>query len=277
LRYDNASFTYNDLATGPDEEKSKSFDKLNPRLSVVFAPSQKFSLKIMGGQAFRTPSVSELFGYNTYLLASNISNLKPETITTFELASDLAIGSNLNWRFNAYYTEFNDQIAYSSSNLSTNLYSLTNVGFENEFTFQVNKFDGFLNHSFTQRVDEEIVDSNIGISKDEMTWVPQQILNIGLKYTEKKFYISAQGHYQGEVNRRSTDMDPAVDAIRGTKVDAWFTVDFRLAYKPISGIEVGFIGTNLSDNTGKLLKNGAAPFDYQIPGRSLLVDFRFMF
>jgi outer membrane receptor protein involved in Fe transport len=277
LRYDNSSFKFNTLDVDPNKEESKSFDKLNPRLSIVFTPSQKFSLKLMGGQAFRTPAVSELFGRNTYLLGSNIRELKPETITTFELSSDLAIGNNLNWRFNAYYTEFNDQIAYSSANLSTNLFSLTNFGMENELTFQTGKLDGFLNHSFVQRTDEKIVDSNIGISKNEITWVPQQILNIGAKYNERKFYISAQGHYQGPVNRRSSDLDPSVDNIRGTKVDGWFTVDMRCAFKPLASFEVGIIGSNLLDKDGKLLKNGAVPFDYQMPGRSVLLDIRFMF
>lgn len=280
VRYDNASFKFNalDVPTAILKE-SKSYDKVSPRLSIVYSPSEKFSLKLMGGRAFRTPSASELFGSNTFLLASNIRNLKPETITTFELSADLSINRNLNWRFNAYQTTFNDQIAYSVSNfnLSTNLYSLTTYGVENEFTFQVDKFDGFLNHSFAQRSDEEIVDPTINISKSKLTWVPQQIMNFGIKYNERKFYASAQLHYQGEVQRRTSDLNPAFDALRGEKVSSWFTADLRAAFKPLSSIEIGIMGTNILDEEGKLLKNNAYAFDYQIPGRTILLDIRLMF
>jgi outer membrane receptor protein involved in Fe transport len=279
VRYDNASFKFKDPYVSTAKEESKSFDKVSPRISVVYSASEKFSIKLMGGRAFRTPAASELFGSNTYLLASNIRNLKPETVTTFELSTDLNIGSNLVWRFNAYQTTFNDQIAYSVSNanLSTNLYSLTTFGVENEFTFQMGKLDGFLNHSFAQRTDEEIVDPTIESSKTKLTWVPQQIINLGAKYTERKFYISAQAHYQGQTNRRTSDLSPALDDLRGKTVDAWFTVDARVVLKPSALVEVGFVGKNILNENGKLLKNNAYAFDYQIPGRSLLLDVRFMF
>lgn len=279
LRYDNSSFKFNTLDVDPDKEESKSYDKLNPRLSIVYAPSKIFSAKVMAGRAFRTPSVSELFGSNTYLLASNIRNLKPETITTFEVSTDLNIGKNLVWRFNAYQTAFNDQIAYSVSNfnLSTNLYSLTTFGIENEFTFQFDKFDGFLNHSFAQRTDEKIVDPTISKSKSDLTWVPAQTINLGVKYNGRNYYASTQVHYQGETNRRSSDLDPSFNDLRGKSVDGWLSMDLRVVFKPVSSVEIGVTATNIFDEKGKLLKNNAYAFDYQMPGRSILLDVRLMF
>jgi hypothetical protein len=54
-------------------------------------------------------------------------------------------------------------------------------------------------------------------------------------------------------------------------------MDLRFVFKPITEIEIGLTGTNIFDEKGKLLKNNAYAFDYQIPGRSILLDVRLMF
>jgi outer membrane receptor protein involved in Fe transport len=278
-RYDYLAFKFNDPTVANSPNESKSFSRLTPRLSLVYSASEKLTFKLMGGQAFRTPSPSELFGSNTYLLGSNPRSLNPEVITTFEFASDYTISKNINWRFNAFHTEFDDQIGYSVSNynLSTNLYSLTSYGVENEFTFKAGRFDGFLNHSWVQRENEKIRDPTIAPSKSNLTWVPQQVVNLGVKYGFQKFNISTQAHYQGAVARRSTDSTAPNDALRGSQVDGWLTLDLRATYKPVDNIEIGIIGTNMTDQRGKLIKNNLYPFDYQITGRTILFDVRLMF
>jgi iron complex outermembrane receptor protein len=275
-RYDYLSFKFNDAAG----VKSRSFSRLTPRLSLVYTASEKLTFKLMGGQAFRTPSPSELFGLNTYLLGSSPNTLKPEVITTFEFASDFAISKNVNWRFNAFHTEFDDQIGYSpaAGNYSANLYSLTSSGIENEFMFKMGGLDGFLNHSFVVRQNESINDATISESKSQLTWVPQNVVNLGLKYSMQNFTVSGQAHYQGAVNRRLSDTaSPIYNAIRGTQVDSWTSFDLRLTYKPTDMIEIGLIGTNLGDVTGKYVKYGKLPFDYQMTGRTILFDVRLMF
>jgi len=277
LRYDYSFFDFN--AVDASGTESKSYDKLSPRLSLVFTPNEKLSVKLMAGRAFRTPSVSELFGSNTFLLASNIRKLQPEVVTTFEFASDYSVSSNVNWRLNIFRTSFNDQIAYSVSNfnLSTNLYSLTTFGIENEVAFKIGKIDGFVNYSFAEREDEKIVDPIISVSKTTLTWVPQHLANIGVKYGFGRGYVSAQSHYQGAVNRRASDTDDASNEIRGAGVDSWATFDLRAAYHVSENVEIGLFGTNLGDQKGKLIKNNLYAFDYQIPGRTFFLDFRVMF
>lgn len=281
VRYDFASFMFNDIyydGAGEPEDEQLSFDKLSPRLSLVYSVNEKLTLKAMAGQAFRTPSPSELFGSNTYLLGSNLRELRPEVITTVEFGSDLQLNENVNWRFNAFSTEFEDQIAYSVSNfnLSTNLYSLTTIGIENEIHFKVGKLDGFLNHSFVERIDEVIIDPTISESKDKLTWVPQQIGNLGANYSFSNFSLSMQTHYQGSVERRESDRDASSDSKRGESVKSWVTLDMRAAYQPFDFLEIGLIGTNITNTKGKLLKNNLYAFDYQIAGRFILLDIRLM-
>ncbi|MBK6265734.1 TonB-dependent receptor [Marivirga sp. S37H4] len=281
VRYDFASFMFNDIyydGPGTPEDEQLSFDKLSPRLSLVYSVNKKLTLKAMAGQAFRTPSPSELFGSNTYLLGSNIRELRPEVITTIEFGSDLQLTQNLNWRFNAFSTKFEDQIAYSVSNfnLSTNLYSLTTIGIENEIHFKVGKLDGFLNHSFVERIDEVIIDPTISESKDKLTWVPQQLGNLGANYSFSQFTLSMQVHCQGSVERRDSDRDASADSKRGASVGSWASLDMRAAYQPFDFLEIGLVGTNLTNTKGKLLKNNLYAFDYQIAGRFILLDIRLM-
>jgi outer membrane receptor protein involved in Fe transport len=275
-RYDYATFKYQPLGT--TDVKSRSFDKFSPRVSVVISPNQSFSLKLMGGRAFRTPAASELFGSNTFLLASNTSALRPEVITTFEVGSDYSITKNLNWRANIFHTHFDDQITYSVSNfnLSTNLYSLTTVGVENELTFQSGKIDGFINHSFAKRTNEKIVDPTIALSKSTLTWVPMNVVNACIKLNQPQYFISLQGHYQGTVNRRTSDQSDQFNALRGNNVKNWFTLDARAVYKIRDMVELGITTTNLSNTKAMLLKNNLYAFDYRMPGRSVLIDLRIM-
>jgi outer membrane receptor protein involved in Fe transport len=277
-RYDYSTFNYNALDGGGQKE-SRSFDKFSPRLSLVYSVNKRIAIKLMAGRAFRTPAPSELFGSNTFLLASNIRDLKPEIVTTVELSGDFQLSNSINWRVNIYNTQFNDQIAYSVSNfnLSTNLYSLQTLGVENEFNFAVGKVDGFINYSYAQRLDEKIVDPTISISKTMLTWVPQHVVNAGLKYSQRSYYFSIQSHYQGSVNRRSSDRDSESDNVRGSIVKSWITFDLKASIKPADNIEIGLVGSNLFDEKGQLLKNNLYRFDYQIPGRRLLLDVRFTF
>jgi outer membrane receptor for ferrienterochelin and colicins len=57
----------------------------NPRLALVWDAAYNIVVKAMHGTAFRAPSFAELYSINNPVIFGN-SNLKPETITTDELA-----------------------------------------------------------------------------------------------------------------------------------------------------------------------------------------------
>ena len=57
---------------------------INPRIALIFTPFENAALKLLYGQAFRAPSAFELYYQGGGNLAN--PNLKPEKITTYELA-----------------------------------------------------------------------------------------------------------------------------------------------------------------------------------------------
>lgn len=277
VRFDNQSFQFNAIDKPGVPKENMSFSALSPRLGVVYLADKDFSIKFLAGRAFRAPAPTELFGANTFALASNIRNLKPEFITTVELGTDWIINKTVNWRLNGFYTNFENQIAYSvaNANLSTNVYTLVTAGIETEVNFSFDRFSGFVNYSFAARLGETILDNTIRASNNQVTWTPAHLINLGLNYRVERFTAALTAHFQGEVQRRQSDLLTAeFTRLRPNTLPAWLTADLRLAYQLTDVVELAVLGNNLLDTKGMLMKNFDYPFDYQIPGRRLLACLR---
>ena len=74
----------------------------NPRLALVWDAAFNLVVKVMHGTAFRAPSFSELYSINNPVNGGN-SRLKPETITTDELAFSWQATSTLQNNLNFFH------------------------------------------------------------------------------------------------------------------------------------------------------------------------------
>jgi iron complex outermembrane receptor protein len=284
LRLDNQSFSYTDITQINRPILDKSFTQLNPRLSVVFKTTEKLYLKAMFGRAFRTPSPAEIFSANTYAVASNIKQLQPESVDSFELSADYNANKKLFMRLNGYYTSFENLIGYSIQNnaLATNLYSTKTVGFEIETTYNSEKFTAFANYGFAKRLSEVILDTTIIASK-EVTWVPAHTAKIGATYRVGKFYLSAVANYQGNVLRRNSDN--VLTSFNGNTIDvtkyrpntvaAFVNLDTKIGFKASKNFEFACFISNLLNIEAYALKNFAYPMDYRLPLRAIMLDIKF--
>ena len=280
LRYDNQFFNYTDIYSTERNEANKSFEQFSPRVGLVFNIMPTLTIKALGGRAFRTPSPTEMFGANTYSLASNINELSAESSTTFELVGEWQTSKKTIMRLNTFYTNFEDIIAYSvaNANLSTNLYSLTNFGIEYEIESSLSSsFEITGNYSFVQRLNETIRDTTITESPDQLTWYPAHSLNVGLVYEKNKFMGSAMLHAQSEVMRRSSDITDRTESFRPENVAAWATIDTRLAYRFTPFLELGILVRNLTNQENFLIKNNSYRFDYRMNQRNFLVNLKYDF
>lgn len=277
-RYDNQFFDYIDIYTQGKPEKHKSFELFSPQAALIFN-SGDLTVKALAGRAMRAPSPTELFGANTYTLASNINQLEPEILTNYDLGVNWRLSKSLDLGVNWFLVNFENQIAYSvaNANLSTNLYTLKTTGVELDIHFTMNRFSGFLNYSFSKRLDESIADPTIAISSNKITWAPAHMANLGLMYTRSKFYVSFSTHYQDKVSRRSTDIINAYRNYRPATVGSWFNLDGKLAYKIKKIAEIGVSAKNLTNQEQYLIKNNAAPFDYRRELRRIFADITFRF
>lgn len=86
----------------------------NPRLALVWDAAYNIVVKAMHGTAFRAPSFAELYSINNPVVFGN-SNLKPETITTDELAFSWQPVAKLQNNLNFFRYRMRDIIQSSPS------------------------------------------------------------------------------------------------------------------------------------------------------------------
>lgn len=289
LRYDFQPADYKNLLDSNQIVEQKSFEKLSPRLSLVYEARKNLYFKAMAGRAFRVPSYSELYAVNTFVVSANPKQLVPETSDTYEFAADWQATKSFDFRANVFYNKFQNLIAYSPQNnsLNTNMYTLTNIGAEAEIIWtgkqeKKHQWSGFFNYGITKRVNEVILDSLIAESS-QITWLPAQTAKLGVIYKHNKFYVSSIITYQGKAFRRNSDTIPAlsysnteidVNKFRPAAVSAWTSVDLKVGYNISKHFEIGFMVNNLFDTKRYLTKSGAYPMDYLMPQRLVMLDLK---
>ncbi|MCO7226855.1 TonB-dependent receptor [Pleionea sp. CnH1-48] len=295
IRWDKLSVDYKEVYTAGQPQRSKDYSRVSPRVAGVWSISEDLVFKGLWGKAFRAPTPTEMGGAHTFSLASNIEGLEPELITTLEFVLDWTIDPNHVFRANYFQTEFENQIAYSTVNLnlSTNIYSTENSGFEFELLGNYGDWNWFSNLSFVQRDDERILafDANnnpeFTSHPDDLKWEPGVKINAGISYKHDKFDISTYFHYHGEVERRANELGnpngflplgvdvPAnynLDDHRPTTIDAWITFNAKAVYKVNDMVDINLDVRNLFEEEARLLKTGPFPFDYQIQGRQIFLS-----
>ena len=108
-------------------------DAVNPRVGLVYNPSDDTAVKLLFGRAFRAPSVYELYYEDGSTTRPNPS-LKPETIKTYEAVLEKYINRNVRGSISGYYYKIRDLIDQTTDAdgwiLFDNLDEVTARGFE---------------------------------------------------------------------------------------------------------------------------------------------------
>jgi iron complex outermembrane receptor protein len=270
-RFDNQSFDYNSIYEVYKPLKHKNFQQFTPRVALVFNATQKLTFKVIAGRAFRYPTPTEMFGANTYALASNIEQLKAETVNNYDFSVNYEISNSLAINTNAFYVDFKNQIAYSEAN--ANLYSLKTIGLETGIKLNLKKLSGFANFTLSKRIDEQLQDSLISVKDDKIAWAPAQRVNIGVNYNHSRYYASMQIQYQGKAIRRNSDIFEGMEQYRPlNQVDAWVNTTVKFGYFLTPKLEVGLMASNLLNQKQYLIKPNKDWTDYQRERRRILVD-----
>jgi outer membrane receptor protein involved in Fe transport len=287
-RYDFQYVEYLDIDAPDRAVTEKYLDQFSPRLGLVFFPHPDLTLKALAERAFRAPAISELFSINSYLGFSKPGPLQPENMTAFTLAADYSPFRHLSLRTDWFYQDFENQIAYSGSrNATSNIYSRTMTGFETEVRVDAApggawSLTSFLNHTWAHQLDETVLEPGIARS-DDLTWAPETVANLGAILARHGLSVSIQGHFQGRVYRRRSDILTAAgspsdfSAYRPESLDPWVTVDGMVAYRFDNGLHLRVRGANLLDQEGYLMKPGNYPFDYRIQGARVLASVEYAF
>ncbi|MFZ1036762.1 MAG: TonB-dependent receptor [Smithella sp.] len=213
---------------------SRNASSFSPKLSVVYKPFEITTLKADIGQAFRAPTVYELYSKWSYygMIWSGNPDLKPETTTSWDvgIAQELWKGAKVGA---TYFDNQMQNLIYSASVPS---------GFENMnagkaesqgvmLSFE-QRFDKllrlFANYTYTDGRIKENSSDPLSVGK-RMTFLPDTMINAGVECAIEQFSGSVTGRYVGKVY--SDDQNR--DTINGvyTSYDPYFTADAKVSYK----------------------------------------------
>ncbi len=82
----------------------------NPRLALIYKPLEKTTLKLLYGDAFRAPNTYELYYHDGMITQKPGSDLKPETIRTYEIALEQYMGDHLRGGVSGFFYQIDDLI-----------------------------------------------------------------------------------------------------------------------------------------------------------------------
>ncbi|MGP8153888.1 MAG: TonB-dependent receptor [Smithella sp.] len=246
---------------------SRNAASFSPKLSVVYKPFEIATLKADVGQAFRAPTVYELYSKWSYsgMIWSGNPDLKPETTTSWDasVVQELWKGAKVSA---TYFDNHIQDLIYSVSVPS---------GFENMnagkaesqgimLSFE-QRFDKllrlFANYTYTDgRIKENSADP-LSVGK-RMTFLPDTMINAGAECEIGQFSASVTVRY---VSKIYSD-DQNRDTINGVYMsyDPYFTADAKVSYKVTNFATVSASVDNIF--------NESYFSYYKAPGRSWFME-----
>ncbi len=253
----------------PKAYDSRSASSFSPKLSLVYKPLEKTTLRASAGQAFRAPSVYEL--YRTWTSTTGVTyngnpDLQPETVRSW----DAAVSQGL-WKGAkvgaTYFENYLYDLIYRKTTSATqsdyiNAGRAKSKGVVLEAEQRFDKWlKLFANYTYTDARINENTASPASEGK-RMTFMPDHLLNVGAEFEAGPVSASVTGRYVGKRYGNDTNSDQ-VNGVY-TSYDPFFTADAKVSCKIMKFATVSVSMENIL---------GESHFEYyQAPGRSVFAE-----
>ncbi len=206
----------------------------NPKLSLVFRPTHATTYRTSIGKAFRAPNLFEFFGTAQIggdAFAGN-PDLKPETVTSWELGIDHHFRNGINVVGTYYQSRIEDMIqTVSVGGISTpqNTSEAEISGVELEIKGPLPYgFSWSANYTYT---DSEVTrhDTDDTLIGNRLTHTPKNMYNLSLDWQRDALRISAVNYYQSKrfTNAGNTDVNTGVPG----STDSFTLTDVKATYR----------------------------------------------
>jgi outer membrane receptor for ferrienterochelin and colicins len=216
-----------------DRYSSDAGDTLNPRLGLIYSPSDTDTLKLVYGEAFRAPNPYERYYYDEQ---PNRPALEPETIHTTEVAYEKQLGERYRLTVAGYYYHVRDLLSQAATDTSDiyfdNLDSARAKGLEIEIDRQFMS-GAHLRASYAL---QKAVD---GLTDVDLSNSPRDIakLSLSLPFAGDRLSAGLEVQYNG-----------SVWTLRGNRVDDFVTANLTLFnHRTTAGLELSGTVYNLFD------------------------------
>lgn len=257
-----------DLTAGVRFDFYSDFGRtVNPRLALVWNPTDKLTVKGLFGRAFRAPSFSEQRIQNNPILQGD-SSLDPETIATTELAFHYQISEKLDSSLNIYRYKMKDLLRFVldpgvGKQVAQNTDEQKGYGLESEVHWQaMSDLDIYFNYAFQDSRDEA--------TKEDAGNAPHHQVYVSADWNVwDKLYLNTQ--FNWILNR---EREPSQKR-RREKIKDYSTLDFNVHYGTEEDqFRVSLGVKNIFDKIGREPTIPAAVMvkDIPIPGRSVFLE-----
>jgi iron complex outermembrane recepter protein len=224
------------------------------------------------GQAFNTPNLFQMYTRSQTSLnnwTDGNPDLKPETVTSWEVGGDWRIpGTGTKLRA-TYYENYLEDLIYTRAvaeaggthsyrvNAGEAVVKGVEAGIEQKLP--VDGLSAFTNftHNDSEMIKNDASPTTVG---KQLTFTPEWMVNGGLNYKKGQWSGFVNGRWVSKVY--SDDQNRDIASGLPTFYDAYFTVDSKVSYEFEKGVTLSLIGTNLLDR--KYYEY------YQQPGRVIM-------
>lgn len=236
-------------------------ESVNPRLGITYSATKNIRFKGLYGKAFRAPTFQELYDNTTlgnqYGVKGN-ELLKPETIQTFELGTEINY-KKIIFRYNGFYNlnknliRIYDSRGSGSIGIYQNIGNLNTYGHEAEaIVILTSKANFFINVSQFVSVFEWNTEN---IRKGDLNFLNKQPLcdkqlkniptiraNAGFHFEFLKFHVFAGFNYGGrsQNNRRFY-----LEASSFVNIPAYLQTNFHISYQVNNKFKLQLSANNL--------------------------------
>jgi len=253
VRYDWVKFNFDDKRVMSNSNDT-TMSKVTPNCGIVFTYQEESELYGNFGQAFRTPTIGQMFTYGS----SANTDLLPEEATNYEVGVRHRFNDRLKATASVYWMNINNEIWYDNASRKYQNYGKTShSGMESSIEFKVVKWaTTFGNYTYVKAINEN------GDFEDKfLTNVPINKGSVGVNICTDfgfKTYIA------------STWVGTAfIDSANNDKLGHYNTVDMKISYK-YKWLEAFFSVYNMLDKgyNSSGYKSGKTNYFTPEPGRT---------
>lgn len=237
------------------EDESINFDdrddsSFNPKLSAVWKLFDDTIIKGSAGQAFRPPSLYEL--YRTYRSGDGMVNsnpeLEPETLQTYEVGvTQYLFDRGLKLSVTGFHTDIDDLIYYyevGNDRFKDNASQAKIDGIEVEaslWPFEWLNLWGNYTYNDTE-IKENVHDPDMEGKK--ITGMPERTINLGLALSSKYVRASLMGRYLGRIYTQ--EYNDGIDDVYGAYSQCWLW-ETKVTISPLKHVKLSLSVDNLFD------------------------------
>jgi outer membrane cobalamin receptor len=263
-----------DISNSRNDYDSNAHPSLTPKIGVRWnLPGNVVALRAAYGEAFRAPSLNELYGLfesGTTIYFAN-PNLDPEKSQTFEAGLDLDTPQGFHFSFTGYRTSADDYIAqvtvaapvgYTTAYEKQNVDRVEIVGMELDASWQMSeRFKVFANHVWT----DPVVKGGQYDGK-KVTGIPLDTTSYGFLFNDARlFTLRVSGRTVGDINYNSANTQ-----VYGNYTT--FDAKISRSFDVVGGsLEAALEGTNLTDTTIQEMRYDVGP------GRAFMGTLKYTF